>query len=68
MSKRPHIILPITAIAAITATPALAFADTQALVLAAGNGPWIALFVVGMLRAMLCLGHSATSGGDDCAF
>lgn len=39
------------------AFPALAHAEAAPVLAAAGNGPWIALAVIGMLRAVLCLGH-----------
>lgn len=43
----------------ILATPSVAFAATDSVLATAGTGPWIALAVVGMVRAMLCLGHRA---------
>lgn len=54
------------ALTVITFIPAIAAAEPVAL--AASNGPWIALAVIGMVRAILYLGHGSSNIGDDRAF
>jgi len=56
------------AFSAVLTLPVVASADTGSALVAAGNGPWIALAVIGMVRALLCLGHGDSSQGDDRVF
>lgn len=50
------------------ATPAAASAEAATMLAAASNGPWIALAVIGMVRALLCLGNSSLVEDDDHSF
>lgn len=60
MRRRLDILIPFVA---VTAVPTLAFAESTSVLAAAGNGPWIALAVVGMVRAVL--GHGRGSFFDE---
>lgn len=60
MRNHINVLLPFLV---FTGAPSVAFAESTHLLATAGNGPWIALAVVGMVRAMLCLG--ARPGCDD---
>ncbi len=56
MRKKLHILIPL---AAISVTPSIAFAEAAPVLVSAGNGPWIALAVVGIVRAVLGLGQGS---------
>lgn len=59
MRNHINILLPFLA---MVSAPSLAFAEGTHILASASNGPWIALAVVGMVRAMLCLGNGPQCG------